>query len=213
MSVSGPLALSVLQLVAVTSLWIACKQEECVPPFANELAHITRGACSVEMIVNMEREMAQSLKWNMLPYTVHSFLSYFMYRLFCNSVVEMYSVPLKHWKRVMELVDFATLDEKSMTFLPSVLAATAIIVYVKNEQRDMCTMADIENVTGYPEWELAACINWFSFELQPVTHSKVRYRYNHGNTNEPGLVQLHNHNALCLYKQQYMEKKYPVASC
>ncbi|MGH0134872.1 UNVERIFIED_CONTAM: hypothetical protein FKN15_067570 [Acipenser sinensis] len=67
-----------LQLIGITSLFIACKIEEIYPPKLHELAYITDGACAEEEILDMELIVLKALNWDLCPETVISWLKLYI---------------------------------------------------------------------------------------------------------------------------------------
>ncbi|KAM4686807.1 G1/S-specific cyclin-E2 isoform 3-T3 [Amazona ochrocephala] len=69
---------SMLQLIGITSLFIASKLEEIYAPKIQEFAYVTDGACSEDDIVRMELIMLKALKWELCPVTIISWLNLYL---------------------------------------------------------------------------------------------------------------------------------------
>jgi hypothetical protein len=139
---------SKLQLVGVACMSIAAKYEE-----------ITDRAYSKSEIVEMEGDVANTLQFNLTVPTIHSFLCRFL--------------KAAHADRTMvQLACFLaerSLQEYSMCqFLPSTIAATAVLVARKSLRRHPWSPTLVK-YTKYDEPELASCIA----ELQKVINNKA----------------------------------------
>ena len=69
-----PIMRSKLQLVGVTSLFIACKFEEVYPPEVRECVYITDYAYDREEVLEMETNILTTLDWTILVPTSYHFL-------------------------------------------------------------------------------------------------------------------------------------------
>lgn len=58
---------TVLQLIGISSLFIAAKLEEIYPPKLHQFAYVTDGACSGDEILTMELVIMQALEWRLVP--------------------------------------------------------------------------------------------------------------------------------------------------
>lgn len=67
-----------LQLIGITSLFIAAKMEEIYPPKLSDVAYVTDGACVIEDILNEELVIMSTLGWSLYPVTVIKWLSVFL---------------------------------------------------------------------------------------------------------------------------------------
>ncbi|MGH0159123.1 UNVERIFIED_CONTAM: hypothetical protein FKN15_071873 [Acipenser sinensis] len=67
-----------LQLIGITSLFIACKIEEIYPPKLQALAYVTDGACTEKEILDMELIVLKALNWNLCPETAISWLKLYI---------------------------------------------------------------------------------------------------------------------------------------
>jgi hypothetical protein len=150
---------SKLQLVGVACMSIAAKYEEIYPPELRDFVHITDRAYSKSEIVEMEGDVANTLQFNLTVPTIHSFLCRFL--------------KAAHADRTMvQLACFLaerSLQEYSMCqFLPSTIAATAVLVARKSLRRHPWSPTLVK-YTKYDEPELASCIA----ELQKVINNKA----------------------------------------
>lgn len=67
-----------LQLLGITSLFVAAKVEEIYPPKIGEFAYVTDGACSEEDILREELLLLSELQWSINPVTVMGWLGVYM---------------------------------------------------------------------------------------------------------------------------------------
>ncbi|XP_053661990.1 G1/S-specific cyclin-E [Anopheles marshallii] len=67
-----------LQLLGITSLFIAAKVEEIYPPKIGEFAYVTDGACTDEDILREELLVLTALEWRINPVTVMGWLGLYM---------------------------------------------------------------------------------------------------------------------------------------
>ena len=77
-SADEPIKRQTLQLVGVTSLFLAAKLEEIHPPKAKDFAYVTDGACTVDQIKDFEMKLCKTLNWNLQPVTAQAWLSLFL---------------------------------------------------------------------------------------------------------------------------------------
>jgi hypothetical protein len=109
----------VLQLIGITSLFIASKYEEIYPPNVKEFAYVTDNACQVSDILKCENEIHSILKFNFLQTpSMLRFLEIFIHKLeISNNKCIFYS------KFLMEtcLLDYSMLKFKNSLIAFSVL--------------------------------------------------------------------------------------------
>ncbi|XP_035915646.1 G1/S-specific cyclin-E isoform X2 [Anopheles stephensi] len=78
LSVKEGLKKTHLQLLGITSLFIAAKVEEIYPPKIGEFAYVTDGACTDEDILREELIVLSTLEWKINPVTVMGWLGLYM---------------------------------------------------------------------------------------------------------------------------------------
>ncbi|XP_069682131.1 G1/S-specific cyclin-E isoform X2 [Periplaneta americana] len=155
-----------LQLIGITCLFIAAKVEEIYPPKIAEFAFVTDGACSEAEILDMELVILKALNWNLSPVTVNGWLNMFM-QLCCDSrkrarQAERLGTPDPNFVfpqysgmafvQTAQLLDLCMLDEGSLRFPYSVLAATALY-YVCNRELALF-------VSGLQWCDIVKCVQW-----------------------------------------------------
>lgn len=145
---------SKLQLVGVACMSLAAKYEEIYPPELRDYVHSTDRAYSRAEIVEMETDVANTLQYNLTVPTIHSFLCRFLKAAHADRTMVQLACYLAE----------RTLQEYSMcNFLPSIIAASAVLVARKSLRRHPWSPTLVK-YTKYDEPELASCIA----ELQKI---------------------------------------------
>ena len=138
-----------LQLVGVGALLCAAKYEEIYPPELKDLVYITDNAYNNKEIVEMESHILDTLQYNMTVPTIHTFL--------CRQL------KAAHADRAMvQLACYLAercMQEYSMVkFLPSVIAATSVLIARKSLKRHPWSPTLVQ-YTKYDECDLMECAN------------------------------------------------------
>ena len=147
-----------LQLIGVTSLFIASKIEEIYPPKLSEFAYVTDGACSEEDILGMELVILKQLNWGLAPMTPNAWLKMFMQVANVESrpdTTDSFVTPQFSglpFCRVMQLLDLVILDMSSLSHRYSVLATCAFALV---HDRDLALKS-----SGYSWRDIMECYNW-----------------------------------------------------
>ncbi|XP_055504315.1 G1/S-specific cyclin-E1 [Leucoraja erinacea] len=160
-----------LQLIGISTLFIAAKLEEIYPPKLHQFASVTDGACTEEEILDMELVILKALKWSLCPVTVVSWLNIYMQVAYLK---EMYEVlvpqyPQEIFIKVMELLDLCVLDLKCLKFLYGVVAASALYFF------SSCDL--VHKVSGFEWSEIEGCVKWmipFAMTLREAGSIKQR---------------------------------------
>lgn len=137
-----------LQLVGITSLFIASKMEEILPPMLWEFSEVTARTCTDDDITKMELALIERLGWGLTPQTPNRWLKTYMQinsQAAASAQAENLEVATAadfvaetqfdrvNYLRAMQLMDLVTLDTESLKFRYSVLAA-AVIYHCHDEQ-------------------------------------------------------------------------------
>ncbi|XP_044149360.1 G1/S-specific cyclin-E2 [Bufo gargarizans] len=145
---------SMLQLIGVTSLFIASKLEEIYPPKLHEFAYVTDGACSEDDLIEMELIILKALKWELSPVTAVSWLNLFLQ---VSSLKDSPKLLLPQYSQeqfiqIAQLLDLCMLHITSLDFQYRILAAAALYHYT--------SMEVVTKATGL-EWEnVSECVHW-----------------------------------------------------
>nr|XP_015212957.1 PREDICTED: G1/S-specific cyclin-E2 [Lepisosteus oculatus] len=145
-----------LQLIGITSLFIASKIEEIYPPKLHEFAYVTDGACLEDEIVDMELIMLKALNWNLCPETVISWLKLYMQ---VESLTDDPNVLLPQFSQetfiqITQLLDLCILDISSLDYQYGILAAAAFYHYTSFEV--------VQKVSGLTWKSISSCVNWMA---------------------------------------------------
>ncbi|KAF7992919.1 hypothetical protein HCN44_005700 [Aphidius gifuensis] len=147
-----------LQLIGITCLFIAAKVEEIYPPKLSEFAYVTDGACTEEEILGKELIVLKGLGWNLSPVTPPGWLNVFMqiesgdWSRPNAFIYPQYSGL--QYSQTAQILDLATLDEGSLKYPYSHMAAAAIYHTLGRE----CSLR-VSRLT----WEqLSPCVKWLA---------------------------------------------------
>ncbi|XP_005400163.1 PREDICTED: G1/S-specific cyclin-E1 isoform X1 [Chinchilla lanigera] len=163
---------TLLQLIGISSLFIAAKLEEIYPPKLHQFAYVTDGACSGDEILTMELVIMQALKWRLSPLTIVSWLNVYMQVAYLNDVYEVLlpQYPQHIFIQVAELLDLCVLDVGCLEFPYGVLAASALYHFTSSEM--------MQKVSGYQWCDIEKCVKWmipFAMVIREAGNSKVKH--------------------------------------
>ncbi|KAK7864292.1 hypothetical protein R5R35_009548 [Gryllus longicercus] len=153
-----------LQLIGITSLFIASKVEEIYPPKIREFAYVTDGACTEEEIMDKELIILKALDWNLSPVTAHSWLTMYLQMLSnvqqqeegAEDTGDTFVFPQfsgQTFMLVCQLLDLCMLDDGSMRFPYAALAAGAIYHVCSKEMALFVT-------EGLQWFDITSCVLW-----------------------------------------------------
>ncbi|XP_072183920.1 G1/S-specific cyclin-E2 isoform X2 [Excalfactoria chinensis] len=145
---------SMLQLIGITSLFIASKLEEIYAPKIQEFAYVTDGACSEDDIVGMELIMLKALKWELCPVTIISWLNLYLQ---VDALKDVPKVLLPQYSQekfiqIAQLLDLCILDVNSLDFQYRTLAAAALCHYTSTEVVKKASGLDWDSISECVEW-------------------------------------------------------------
>jgi len=183
-----------LQLVGVTSLLLAAKFEEVDPPELNDLVFDSVNSYSKHDITNLEMSMLTTLQFQVAGPTAAHFL-----RLF-QTIVNQWetsgpvslqqSVPT--WSAVSAtqaaepleeqvredlawyMLELALLDIHMIGYLPSLLAASVVLLSRKLSYHQQAWPVMLVQLTGYTEVELEPCTKELIQLLEEAPHSLLQ---------------------------------------
>ncbi|KAF3327226.1 cyclin-A3-1-like protein [Carex littledalei] len=151
-----------LQLLGASSMLIASKYEDIIPPHVNDFCFVTANTYNKQEIVEMESDVLAFLKFEMGNPTVRTFLRRFIkdgqeYGKYSNLELEF----LAHYLAELSLIDYGCIK-----FLPSVVAASAVfLARFTLQPTNYPWSTKLERSTGYKVSELKECI-YVLLELQ-----------------------------------------------
>eukprot|EP00118_Oscarella_pearsei_P004670 m.20344 g.20344 ORF g.20344 m.20344 type:complete len:415 (+) comp28001_c0_seq3:119-1363(+) len=147
-----------LQLIGITSLFIAAKVEEIYPPKLADFAYVTDGACSEKQIEEMELVQLQTLNWMLSPVTVNSWLNVFLQLAnmkFMKMPSENFIIPAysqQDFVKVIQLLDLCIFDLGSLRFPNSVMAASAMCLTLGDDFSWESTGQSWERIHECVQW-------------------------------------------------------------
>ncbi|KAJ6649296.1 G1/S-specific cyclin-E [Pseudolycoriella hygida] len=226
-----------LQLIGITSLFIAAKVEEIYPPKITEFAYVTDGACEEEDIINQEPSLLKALDWRTSTVTVIGWLSVYMQLHVSNRTPNTLHRNTKQndtskeddaflypqfsayeFVRATRLLDLCSLDVDMANFPYSVLAASAM-AHTLNKSIAL-------KVSGF-EWNIVeSCFRWMQpfhdaiCEFPDVVVSEKNEQVNDTsdshficpniNTDDSHLIQMHNISLEMLERSMVHRQKYEM---
>ncbi|KAM5236058.1 G1/S-specific cyclin-E1 isoform 1-T1 [Ctenodactylus gundi] len=163
---------TLLQLIGISTLFIAAKLEEIYPPKLHQFAYVTDGACSAEEILTMELVIMQALEWRLSPLTTVSWLNVYLQVAYLNDVHEVLlpQYPQQIFVQIAELLDLCVLDVGCLEFPYGILAASALYHFSSSEL--------IEKVSGYQWCDIEKCVKWmvpFAMVIKETGSSKLKH--------------------------------------
>ncbi|XP_062848171.1 G1/S-specific cyclin-E2 [Trichomycterus rosablanca] len=145
-----------LQLIGITSLFIAAKMEEIYPPKLHEFAYVTDGACDEDEILEMELIMLKALNWELCPETVVSWLKLYSQvdslKDGSNFLVPQFAQET--YIKIIQLLDLCILDINSLDYQYGVLAAAAFCHFTSFET--------VQRVSGLTWDSISSCVQWMA---------------------------------------------------
>ncbi|CAI9571274.1 unnamed protein product [Staurois parvus] len=154
MAIQQNVVKSSLQLIGITSLFIAAKLEEIYPPKLHQFAYITDSACTEDEIICMELIIMKALKWCLSPMTAVSWLNIYLQVAYIRELQHFLlpQYPQETYIQIVELLDLCVLDVSCLQYPYSILAASALYHFSNAEL--------VEKVCGYEWTELEDCIKY-----------------------------------------------------
>ncbi|KAL7748936.1 hypothetical protein RI367_005584 [Sorochytrium milnesiophthora] len=141
-----------LECAFLAALLAATKYEEISPPTLREIASLMDDYFTCEEIVALERQLLGSLKYRLNVVTSHSFLDRYLQA--ADAATEGQAGLLAEY-----LCDLALADYDMLQFLPSEVAAAAVVIATHTLGRECPWDASMEYYTGYRFADLLPCIH------------------------------------------------------
>lgn len=116
---SRPCARSELQLVGITSLFIACKYEELQPPDVKDFVYVTDKAFTREQILDLEVKILNALDWRV---TVPSALT------FLRRYAKVLDLKKRHQVLAQYFLELSLPVESFLRYAPSYVACAALVL-------------------------------------------------------------------------------------
>lgn len=165
-----------LQLIGITSLFIAAKLEEIYPPKLTEFAYVTDGACAEDEILDQELLILKAINWDLTPVTTNGWLNIYLQVANAENlrggehgfVFPQYSSHA--FIQIARLLDLCVLDIESLQFTYSVLAASALY---HSSSRELAL-----SVSGYKWADILPCVQWmapFAVTIRELGPMEVKF--------------------------------------
>ena len=138
-----------LQLLGITSLFIAAKYEEVYGvPHIKDLVYVCDNAYTKEELLQMEGDILQTLKFNILSVSPNRFLELFV--LFEHELGEKNLLMAKY------LLEIGLLEYKLIGVAPSMLAASVLYLVNKIRKRPISWRPELVEASGFTEADVRA---------------------------------------------------------
>lgn len=171
-----------LQLVGIGAMLIACKYEEIWAPEVNDFVTISESAYSNDQILKMEKAILGKLEWYITVPTPYVFLSRYIKASIPDDEME---------NLVYFLAELALMNYGSISFCPSMVAASAVYVARQTLFKTPVWTETLRTHTGFSESQIKECAKML-VNLQSAA---------------PG------HRLQTVYKKYSKPEKYAVALC
>ncbi|XP_042429544.1 cyclin-A3-1-like [Zingiber officinale] len=170
-----------LQLLGVSCLLIASKYEEITPPPVNNFCDSTDNAYTIKEVVEMEREILKSLRFELGNPTANTFLRQFMQAFQQDGKVHHSNLQIEFMASY--LAELSLMDYDCVQFLPSLVAASAIFLArftLDPNSHPWCR--ELEQSTRYCAADLTDCVHAIhNLQLKRKTESlaAIGEKYQH----------------------------------
>lgn len=151
----APVERNNLQLVGVTCMLLASKYEEIYPPQVEEFCFITENTYTRKEILSAEREILAALKFELTAPTIRAFL-----RRFVKAAAASYpgGTPDSRLDVLSSyLAELSLLDYEALQFLPSEIAASAVLL-AQYSLSNAPWNATLQHYTTYSASEIRSCV-------------------------------------------------------
>uniref|UniRef100_A0A8B9F9N6 Cyclin E1 n=1 Tax=Amazona collaria TaxID=241587 RepID=A0A8B9F9N6_9PSIT len=162
---------TLLQLIGISSLFIAAKLEEIYPPKLHQFAYVTDGACTEDEILSMELLIMKALNWNLSPLTVVSWLNIYLQIAYLN---KLYEVLLPQYPQQI-FVQIAEVSICCLVALGSLSAGYCVFTNIKSSFRHITICLCFP---GYEWCEVEECVKWmvpFAMAIREVGSSRLKH--------------------------------------
>lgn len=172
-----------LQLVGVTAFMIATKYEEVYPPELRDLVYICDGSYTRLEILDMEERILTKLKYNVTVPTAHAFLVRYLKAAHASHRIVHLSCYI---------LDGTLTCYKLLKYLPSQLAAAAVLIARKNSPDFRNWSPTLQAYTKYTEEELVPVARAILAEkaATPPSWKSVKTKYTSTKFGEVALLNI-----------------------
>nr|PNR48423.1 hypothetical protein PHYPA_012899 [Physcomitrium patens] len=155
-----------LQLVGVTAMLLAAKYEEIWAPEVNDFVHISDNAYSREEVLTMEKNMLNTLKFNLTVPTPYVFIVRLLKAAACDKQEKTASTQLE--MVAWFLVELCLSEYPMIKYAPSLIAAAAVYTAQVTLARQPRWGPALQRHSGYSEAQIKECAS-----LMANLHSKA----------------------------------------
>jgi len=159
-----------LQLVGVSSLFIACKYEEIYPPELKDFVYITDKAYTKEDILKMEYHILSTLNFNLTSPSSLRLLEVYL---------ELIGLKLDEHQQFFAkyLLELFLVDYRMIKYSPSWIAASTIYITMKVKKfnsTDGSRTIELPKITGYTEEKIKECARDICIVLDYAERSSLQ---------------------------------------
>ncbi|CAG5117650.1 unnamed protein product, partial [Candidula unifasciata] len=165
-----------LQLLGISSLFVAAKLEEIYPPKLSEFAYVTDSACSEQDIIRQEMILVKALKWDLSPMTTNAWLGVYLQVANMDHITDQelgFVFPqfsTHAFIQISRLCDLSLMDAGSLQFRYSVIVAAALYYHTCEQM--------VMDVSGLNWADLYPCVKWmapFAKAILDVGQSPIKF--------------------------------------
>lgn len=153
-----------LQLVGVTSIFIASKYEEIYPPEIKDFVYIADNAYGKSEIIDMEQRILNSLNYDLNLPSSYCFLQQFNKKL--NPGMKVYNMSLY-------LIELSLIEYKFIKHKPSLCAASALYLSNRLINKDLEWDKKVGMEVGYMEHNIKQCAKELIAIIQAANNSTL----------------------------------------
>ena len=159
-----------LQLLGVTSMFIASKYEDIYPPEIKDFIFMTDNAYTKEELIKMENDILDKIQFNMTYPTSFRFLEIFKKKINLKEI---------DYYRCRYFIELALFDYNCCYFSPSLIAATSIFLNYKINKTKNKDLKYLENKIlteiQYEIKEIIPCLNYLINSIKAMSEFCNKY--------------------------------------
>ncbi|XP_044976598.1 cyclin-B1-5-like [Hordeum vulgare subsp. vulgare] len=170
-----------LQLVGMAAMLIACKYEEIWAPEVNDFISIADNAYSRQQVLSMEKNMLNSMEWNLTVPTPYVFLVRFAKAAGSDKELE---------EMIFFFAEMALMEYGLVTARPSLVAASAVYAARCTLKRSPIWTETLKHHTGLTEAQLLEPARVLVMAHATAPESKLKAIYRKYSSEQYGRVAL-----------------------
>ena len=157
-----------LQLIGITSLFIASKYEEIYAPTIEDFCYITDSTYNREEVLQMERKVLDILSFELTQPTIKTFLTKILEETGATIEVKMLAIFL---------AELTLTEYKFLCFRPSMIATSTVILSFLTLDKFQNASQVFENWSRYTLYELRSCVELLNVVFTSESGPAVREKY------------------------------------